>query len=329
MLLSKKLLNNLHRAFDIDPEPFLALRVRYDGDTMRWKIEDNTIWLVVTGGLGASASFDLTAHTIKSLAIAIVERRGYSVEYMDAEKADLSAMCLLDATGDQDTNNGDHLLGYSSIIHTFANAMAVELVAARKSIIDMLDQMSIRTADNEWLDEWGGYFGIQRLTGEHDREYGNRIIAEIIMPRENNKAIELAILSAFGQESFVVDANVWGDVSPLYNASIDNDGVRLHNAAIQPAYGLFDVQYGYDVLSGADPTEYANNLRAFIERFRAAGTHLRALALLGSRVTDSVDWTPGDLGIHITIVSGTRYLGSEEHDGEILHGGLGSSEESF
>lgn len=285
MKLVAKLLDYIHRGFDKEPESFVALRLRHSSAGFRWTVSDR----VLSGFDGATLLFqvDLSAHTLASLISHLYTYSGVEVAYAAGQdRLGLSACVLLDGEGAQAESNGDVLLGYSSLLWVYLDAVSTELVEAKARVVAMLDQMSIKTADTEWLDEWGGYFGVPRLHGEVDADYANRIVVEVMRPRENNKAIEIALLQNFGQESSVVDVRLWGPTSPLYNANYTHNSAVLHNASPVPVYGLFDVVIGYDLLSGADQQEYANTVRSFIERFRAAGTHMRSLSLSGSVIED-------------------------------------------
>lgn len=293
MKLTKKLLGYLNRVFSRDPKPFLAIRIRYAGG-MHWKVADGILTTTVTGGAGASLTIDLSQYTLSGLAGFIAGQTGYEVLRLDSEHADLSARVLIDAEGDQDDSSGDHLYGYTSLLWAVLEAIAVQLGKLEKQIILAPDQMSIGTAEGMWIDEIGGYFGVLRETGESDEVYGPRIIAEVVRPRSNNIAIESAIQAYTSQVATVVDVELPGYTGPLYNGAIDYDGTSYHDSTGTTFYGLFDVAYAYDLLNGGDLTDFQNSVRALIGRLRAAGTHLRALALQTSAVNDDFVNAPVD-----------------------------------
>lgn len=287
MKLTNKLLSFLHRVFDKDPAPFLALRLRYAGAGMTWRVDGARLMTMPVGGQGGALSIDLTQYRLGELVNHLAAQPGYTVEFADrSELSLLGAAVLLDGEGDQDKSNGDHLYGYTSVLWSYLEANAVELEAAARQIEQMRLQMSTVTASDIWLDELGGYYGVPRLPGELDTMYSMRIIAEVLRPRGNNVAIEAAISAYTGQTTTVTDVTINSPISPLYNGAKTYDGSQFHNSISSPLYGLFDVEYGYDLANGADISAFAQIIRDLVGRLRDAGTHLRALSLRGSSIVD-------------------------------------------
>lgn len=295
MRLTKKLLSLIHRVFKKDPGQFIALRLRYSTGAMTWRVRDAVLTTVVSGGPGQSLTVDLTQYTVAGLVGFLSSQPGYSVVYVDgSELAGLSARVLLDADGDIEKSNGDAIHGYTNVLFSYLEALAVELGAAEVQIGEMVKQMSTKTANAEWLDELGGYYGIPRLQSEQDTSYGPRIIAEVLRPRGNNVAIEAAIKVYTGQVAKVTDVVVFGSPTPAYNGTVTHNGAVTYNATSKPRYGLFDVEYGYDLINGGSITEFAQVVRDLIDRLRDAGTHLRALSLTGSSMSDEFAFSPTD-----------------------------------
>lgn len=287
MKLTRRLLKLLNRVFDKDPQQFLALRLRYDGQ-MRWEISDATLTTSVVGGSGLPLSVDLRQFTVSQLVSHLAAQPGYRIEYATTgADAQLGARVLLDGSGDQDLSNGDHLTGYSSVLWAFLESFAAELREAAEQIAQMLRQMSIRTAEDVWLDELGDYYGVPRLAGESDGAYGPRLIAEVLRPRSNNVAIAQAIRSWTGQETSVSDVMEWIPEFPVHDASITYNGAFDHQSGARPVYALFDVVYGYDIENGGSIAEFQSAVEGVIERLRAAGTFLRSLNLSGSTLQDT------------------------------------------
>lgn len=200
----------------------------------------------------------------------------------------------------------------ASLLLSHLDAVGSEVFLAATQVLNALDQMSTTTADGEWLDEWGGYFGIPRNSGEPDRYYGSRIIAEVIRPRENNVAIASAIRLAFGQEASVIDSAMLDDVSHFFDGVVTYDGTHLYNASILSIYGLFDVTIDYNLESSLDQSQYAASVRQFIEKFRAAGTHMRSLFLGGTVFGDAVDAAADAAAM--TVHRATHYDGAFKHN---------------
>jgi hypothetical protein len=286
--LTKKLLNILHKVFDIDPGEFLALRIHYSGAGLTWSISDNTLSTRVSGGSGQNLTIDLTSLTIRQLVNFISSQPGYSVPgAASGDQMGLSARVLMDGSGDIAQSNGDHLYAYTDLTWVYMSAFASELKIAKAQIPQAISQMSITSASDDWLDELGGYYGVKRQQGELDYSYGPRIIAEVVRPRCNNVAMEQAISYYTGQSTKVTDVTVYGALFPLYNGAITRNSEYNYQVGATPKYGLFDVQFGYDLLGGTDQTVFAARIRTIIERIRAAGTHLRSLSLQAGIVSDS------------------------------------------
>lgn len=297
MRLTEKLLSLIHRAIKKDPVKFIALRLRYSTGAMTWKVQDAVLTTTVVDGPGQSLTVDLTQYTITQLVNFLASKPGYTVVYMDGtERAQMSARVLLDGSGDIATSNGDAIHGYTNALFSYLEAMSVELNAAEAQITEMVKQMSTKTASGEWLDELGGYYGVPRLQSEADASYGPRIIAEVLRPRGNNVAIEAAIKSYTGQVTKVTDVVTFASPTPAYNGAITHNSAATYSATSKPAYGLFDVEYGYDLINGGSITEFAATITSLISRLRDAGTQLRALTLTGSALSDSYSSPPVDDG---------------------------------
>lgn len=295
MQLTQKLLSYLHRIFDKDPGQFLALRLSYAGG-MTWTIADAMLTTTVTGGPGQPLTVDLTQYTLGRLYAFLAAQPGYRVIYGDRSTLSLlSARVLVDGTNDIAKSNGDHLYGYTSVLWSYLESQAQELQAAEAQIVEMLKQMSTKTAQAEWLDEIGGYYAVPRLQGELDASYGPRIIAEVLRPRGNNVAMEAAIKVYTGQSAKVTDVTLYGATFPLYDGTITHDGTYHHDAVTAPLYGLFDVEYGYDLLNGADIAQFQQIVVDLIDRLRDAGTHLRSVLLRASNISDAFT-APTDTG---------------------------------
>lgn len=294
MQLTQKLLGSIYRAFNKDAKAYLALRINYSGGPFVWTVLDGTL----TGASGATElfSFDLSQYTIGQLATALAAIPGVSVPYLTGGNTSLSALVLIDGSGDQSASNGDHLMAYSSTLWAMLEPFANELAAAALQIKQALLQMSLTSASDEWVDEWGGYFNVPRKSGEVDAAYASRIIVEVLRPRGNNIAIEAALNELLGQKIVVTD---------LYT---EPAVISAGNDMSPHVLGLFDVQAGYDLLGGDDVNGYTDMVKARIETLRDAGMHLNSFALVGSTLTDSVSYVPTDEGLTIFMDVGTQIV---------------------
>lgn len=284
--LTEKLLQFVYSALNKSPEQFVAFRAQHSSGTFRFTISNYVLTCYTNGAVIFTAN--LGDHTLLSLAGAIGSLNGMSIVYRSgSDIMSLSARVLMDGAGSQVESNGDCFYGYSSMLWVYLEGVGKELSAANDSIGDMLDQMNLKNADGYWLDYWGEHYGIARIAGETDTVYANRIIVEILRPRGNNKAIEAALTERFSQKAVVKDAPQYRNQVNTFNGFYSHNGSRYYNGTADLYYGLFDVVMAYDLLGGTSPNSFAAEVRAFVEKFRDAGTQLQSLNLSGAVITDS------------------------------------------
>lgn len=211
-----KLLGNLHSVFDKSPEPWLALRLRHPSG-LSWKIDNRALVLETEAGQPIG-TLDLTALTLDQCADAAVAL-GCEIAYQHPNSG-FSAECLLEGAGRQSDSNGDHLYAYDSHLWALLDAYAASLEEADGNIVDGLKQAYLHSAEAEWLDLWGGYFGVARDVGEADAAYVLRVVREVLRPRVNGIAIEMAVKELTGldvtlrepwKEIFTLDLSALSD----------------------------------------------------------------------------------------------------------------------
>lgn len=330
MRLTQTLLGYLNRVFSRDPQQFLAIQFKYAGSGMSWSVEDGTLTVLVTGGVGAGFSLDLSEYTLQSLASHIAGLPGFTVTGIaTSDQSGLSAMVLLDGTGSQNASGGNNLYAYGNPLYSYLESAAKELEDAETAVVEALKQLSIRdaagnpSASGYWLDQIGSYYNVPRLTGEPDNVYGPRIIAEVLRPRANNVALEAAIKSYTGQAVTVTDVSVPGFNDPTYNSLHTHNGTALYNSVGSFQYGLFDVTIGYDIIGGGEISGFRDSILGVIERLRDAGTHLRALSLGGSVISDTFLSPPSDDMGGLVVTPGlTDTLTAPTESGVTLSGGM-------
>jgi len=303
MRVADKLLGYLNRVFNKGPEEFVALRFTYDG-VMTWSITGHTLATAVSSGVGAGFSVDLNDHTLASLAADIAGRTGYTVTAIDTERADLSARVLMEGNGGTATAGGDILLGFTSLLWAYMDAVGEQLTVLRGHVETMPQQAVITSASGYWLDEIGSYYKITRAPDESDAQYGPRIVAETLRPRSNNLAIEGAVEAYTGELAKVTDTVVYGAGFPLYNGVTTYNGANNHDADSFPTYGLFDIEAGYDLSEITSFPDLIDKVTGLVNSVRAAGTHLRSLTTsaqlrdAAKRPTESVS-----LGVDLGVFS--------------------------
>lgn len=320
--LTQKLLLYLHRVFDKDPHPVLAFRVRYNGTGLAWSISNGVLTLTATGGTGASHTFNIANFAIGQLAQFIAALPGYSVPYQDTSAyALLSALALLDSSGNENVSNGDHVYGYTTLLWSWMDANSSELGTAKRQIDNALAQMSTTSAQDEWLDELGGYYKVPRQQGELDPAYGPRIIASVLQPRGNNVAIGEAIksITQAGQPVFVIDAINNTGFAITYNGLIHYDGSEFYDAGLGPsgAYGFFDVDFSFDFSGPVTQSIYFSQILTTVEDFRDGGTQLRAVIFRNNGSTITV--------VSDSFVNGIRVIVYDDFTGasfRLLENGL-------
>lgn len=320
MKLTHKLLGFIHRVFSKDPLPFLALRLQYNG-TMTWAVSDGILTTTVSGGSGTSLAIDLSSYTLTTLVSYLAGQTGYTVLYLDRTPlAQLSALVLMDGTGNPAQSNGDHLYGYTSLLWAYLEAMAVELQALQDQVLAAPAEMAIPSADDMWLDELGSYYAVPRNGLETDSAYGPRIIAEVLRPKSNNVALESALADYYGQKVAVTNIVKWGPASPVLNGVKSLDGSWYLNATATPLYGLFQVTIGFDLEGALDLSTYAADVSARVERLRAGGTHLDSVALTGGVLADVCPGPSADT-LSITVTQDSKLDATWALDGSRLLSG--------
>lgn len=284
MTLADKLLGYLHSAFDKSLQTRVALRITYDGG-MVWTVANGMLATVVTGGSGAPLSIDLSTVTLAQLAAYVTAQPGYGIAFQDAALAGFSALALLEGTADIATTDGDALYIPQSLTYILLRAYADELDTAADAIPQAIAQLAVTTAEGDWLDEIGSYYGVARNPSESDTDYGNRLLATVRQPKGNNIAIEESITAYLGgaYPSTVTDSPEASVTTWLRaDGSVQADGTQQPQAVTRSYYGQFDVQMGFDLTSAQSITETLNLVRAAVEGFRDAGTRLRTISAVGA-----------------------------------------------
>jgi hypothetical protein len=302
MQLTQTLLGYLNRVFNKDPAQVLAMQFTHQYP-MTWQVQDGVLTTSVQNGLvSGNLTIDLTQYTFAQLVNYIAAQPGYITPYLAPSMANVSAAALLDASGSVTPSEPPQpMYAYTSVLWAYLECSAAELELAAAQIQNLPLEMSTTTADTIWLDTLGSYYKVPRNPGEEDSAYGPRIIASVLRPMSNNVAIEMAISTFTGQDTTVTDVVIPGVAGASYNSVYEHNGAIEYNAVYSPAYGLFDVEYGYDLLNGQDPTSFAQTISALINTLRAAGTHLRSLTLTGSNLSDALTPPTDSFGtIHVS-----------------------------
>ncbi|SDY39586.1 hypothetical protein SAMN05421754_100887 [Nitrosomonas sp. Nm58] len=218
-----RLLKSLHSPFDKSPHAKIALRVQHP-DVFRWTV-NNRVLSVGTEASENTTDFNLASLTLDELADALTNT-GFQVVYQDAELSSHSSAILLSGSGSQSQSNGDALRVYESLLWSLMDSYAIELEIAAGSIDQALLQMYLDTAQSEWLDYWGEYFGFPR-EGRTDAEYSAYIIDEALRPRNNALAIEDTIKRLTQEDVHIYEP--WKDIFVLSESKL-SERYHLHGA---------------------------------------------------------------------------------------------------
>jgi hypothetical protein len=187
----QRLLASTHAAvFDKAPGAELALRFGHvNGAT--WSIADEVLTAQAAGQ--PVRSYDLSAYTVAGLAAAL-QANGFDVPVVSSGWSGRSALVLAEGSG-----GGDNpVSAFTSLLWVLLTGYAVETRAAAYQVQQALRQMVITQAEGEWVDVWGGLYGVPRVQAELDAAYAARIKREAFRERVNARAIELAIRDETG-----------------------------------------------------------------------------------------------------------------------------------
>lgn len=282
IITDEHLTSYLHRVFNKDPMPVLALRVTCDSGQMTWSVVQNILTLSPVGGAAQPLTLDLSQFSVLGLANFLAAQPGYIVPFQtDQAIGSLSALVLLNATGDVSQSNGDHLYAFTNILYAYLGCNATEINAAQAQIANALAQMSTTSAAGEFLDLLGSYYKVPRNPGELDPVYGPRIISNVLLPSANNVGMAIALQAQFPNTVAEVDDAVTNSGSLLIrDGSIHFNSLFVHNSnALAISSGLFDITFAFSFGGPVSVTAYPALLIAVMNSYRAGGTYLRNLIL--------------------------------------------------
>jgi hypothetical protein len=230
----QRLLNSVHAAvFDKGAAAETAFRLRHANGVV-WSVADRV--LTVQAGAAAPTSHALAAVTVGQL-VTTLALAGYQITGLSSEFSGLSALVLVEGSGDQGVSDGDMVQGYTSLLWVLLSGYAGETLAAKAQIQQALRQMIITQAEAEWLDLWGSLYGVPRGIGELDPAYAARIPREAFRTRNNARSIEIAIMDATGYDVRIEEP--WRDIFRLDESTLSGphklyDGITIGYHLIRP-----------------------------------------------------------------------------------------------
>lgn len=233
-----KLLSNLYGAFDRDPDASVAFAISHSLG-ISWSLLSGKLSVATSAGTPL-ASIQVGQLTINGVSEALT-LSGVTVSSLNPALAQLSALVLIDGNGASSPNEPCMLNGHRSILWAILSSYAVEVEDAASRVPLALEQARLHSADGEWIDFWGGFFGVARRPGQLDADYLALIITETTRRRSNKFAIENAIKDATG---YVVTIDEpWKriftlDVSTLSGGDKFKDGINIGRNLIRPVSAI-------------------------------------------------------------------------------------------
>lgn len=159
---------------------------------------------------------------------------------------------------------------HKTLIHVIFNVF----VMVKEDIDQMALEMCLKTSTGEWLDLWGSYFGIPRLSpNEPDEIYSDRIIDKIISPKATVSAIKSStakwLYYTYGNKyepSEIEVTEPWKNLLVTsYRGAISHYG-RLPDASYWTA-GVIDIAI-------PDASEMSSDLIIYLNTIKAAGVQI-------------------------------------------------------
>lgn len=241
----ERLLGHLHRAvFDTSADEVVAFRL--DGPAgSYWDAKDEKFDVFIPGQ--APVNLDLNQYTIYQLADKLTAI-GMTVTDVNPDTRLFSGITMLELSGKAGKPNPITL--YQDILHAIFGAYSREMSAAKDAVVEGINQLTIPTASNGFLDTWGKTFGIPRA-GMTDDEYKKEIPAEVFRIRVNGIAIENTVREKTGynitleepwRDVFRLDISRLSGANRLYNGHIDPNNP---NATPTGYFTVQPVSYGY------------------------------------------------------------------------------------
>lgn len=104
----------------------------------------------------------------------------------------------------------------------------------------------INQSTGEWADEWGSWFGINRLVGESDETYGNRIVAIVANPKSTIPALRESTRAYLGDPNAEVDIYEPHTNIKIFNKSTFSGVDRFQDGTYYRS-GVIDISIADDI----------------------------------------------------------------------------------
>ena len=163
--------------------------------------------------------------------------------------------------------------------------MAVELEKVKEDADLVKKELMLETAENEWLEDWGSWFGVSRLIGETDDHLRYRILScmedKVSIPSIQNgiaKILNLDNIRKDDNSNAILgeDPNTGKTITiSVYEPFED---VRIFNVSTFSGKGRYEDKYYYRIgvidlkIDGLD--EVTEEVRDYIKTLNSAGIYL-------------------------------------------------------
>lgn len=203
-------------ALDLDPDAAIALRIGHP-DGLTWHCADGYLTVVAGGvSLPPFALDGSLQHLVTQLTAS-----GIEVKYANPDLLHLASGALLEGAGNDQSSLSDQLKVFQSNLWTLLDAYGVAVDEADRHIVEGIAQLYIGSAEGEFLDYWGEFFGVPRNAGELDPDYRTRMIVEVLRPKSNKIAIENAVSEIVGDHVELYEP--WRDLFYLSESRLDKE----------------------------------------------------------------------------------------------------------
>ena len=159
---------------------------------------------------------------------------------------------------------------HKTLIHSIFNVF----VMVKEDVDNMALEMCLKTATGEWLDLWGSYFGIPRISpNETDEVYSDRIIEKIISPKATIPALKKStskwLYYNYGSEYKPEDIEITEPWKSLF--------ITSQRGTISHFGRLPDSEYwtpGIIDIAIPDASEMSKDLILYLNTIKAAGVQI-------------------------------------------------------
>lgn len=235
-----------------------------------------------------SYNIDISTITINQLADQINALPGFTATVNLPDCGFLLARGLIETNKPQDISE-DHCFYYpTSLLYQEMQVYGWALQGQSDQAKSAERQLYLNTAEEDWLDFWGNFFGIPRYNGETDTKYAQRITYQIVRATQNNIALSIIVKETLG-----VDAD-FPDAVPNIDQLAEED--------IPKAPGRFLLSMGLDnSLTSDEAQALINQVQDIVRKYKASGTDFLVNALRKLVQTAEVLTTTEDVSATINI----------------------------